>query len=350
MKNINLLINKTFYKKIDDETQFQEDVKAFISEILETTFLKEDFRKTDIEKQSFCLKTTYPGMLAGLGYWHDGLCDEDINGGFSIDYVSGQPYIPGSSVKGIIRSAFLKEGFVETLLESIGKPIQKESKKALENNIFEGNDIFFDAVIKHGDRKGLIFAKENITPHKSPIKNPIPLSFLKVRPEVVWEFRFQLKDYIEGNIEVTKKDKEKLFKAILLVLGVGAKTNVGFGALEEVDEAEEAKYQYPPKREVSNNQNSGQQTGQSNNQNTRQQQAIVAGYTCEGKVTGYNDKKTVAFIELSGIKKRAQIYFSKVNGAKFGKIDEKLKKDTTVTVKYEGKDDKGYDQWSLVKK
>ena len=62
----------------------------------------------------------------------------------------------------------------------------------------------------------------------SAFKNPVPLQFLKVLPEVTFCFQFDLKDSVQfGNIKA--EVKLELFKQILLLLGTGAKTNVGYG-------------------------------------------------------------------------------------------------------------------------
>ena len=56
--------------------------------------------------ESFVLYTTYPGLLMGSGNLHDISCKGAYKLGFSFDYVNGLPYLPGSSLKGILRSAF----------------------------------------------------------------------------------------------------------------------------------------------------------------------------------------------------------------------------------------------------
>ncbi len=45
------------------------------------------------------------------------------------------------------------------------------------------------------------------------------------------EFRFKLVDTKIGNKELKKEDKLNLFKEILTTMGIGAKTNVGYGQL-----------------------------------------------------------------------------------------------------------------------
>ena len=78
-------------------------------------------------------------------------------------------------------------------------------------------------------RSNRILGDDYITPHKDEFSSPIPIKFLKVMPNVVFKFSFDLKD--SKSLNITKKQKEELFKSIILDLGVGAKTNIGYGAL-----------------------------------------------------------------------------------------------------------------------
>lgn len=55
---------------------------------------------------AFQLVTTYPGLLIGMGNPHDAKLDAAVKLGFSFDYVTGLPYLPGSSLKGICVPAF----------------------------------------------------------------------------------------------------------------------------------------------------------------------------------------------------------------------------------------------------
>ncbi len=73
------------------------------------------------------------------------------------------------------------------------------------------------------------------------------------------------------------------------------------------------------------------------------------GGSYDGEVTGYNSKKTTAFIKLRKSNKKAAIYFKSVPNAEYGKIDEALGKGKEVKVRYVGKDSDGRDQWELVK-
>jgi len=238
-------------------------------------FYKDLFEKTlngctQIENEAagnkFHLKTTYPGLLCGTGYTHDSNAKGDIKIGFYFDHTTGQPVIPGSSIKGVLKSMFENEQdktdessilafqfFIKEIMEAETSTDEKQRWQNifqkfkndkngikdldfLKQSIFgtqdkEGEDIFFDAVIhiKQTGKNKKFIASDFITPHPNPLKNPTPLMFLKVLPEVTFEFRFCLKKYSCGSITITSDQKTQLFKKILLTIGIGAKTNVGYG-------------------------------------------------------------------------------------------------------------------------
>lgn len=242
MQNLNLLFNKLYYQKLGS-ADFEASLIDCNKKLLNATFNHaEDYKASIIVSQenykAFLLQTVYPGLLIGSGNPHGtSLSDEDIKIGFAFDYVTGQPCIPGSSVKGVLRSHFEDRG--EAVRAILGK--EDIDVDALAKEIFgvargedepesDGQDIFLDAVVYDGDSKGRLLGDDYITPHPSPTKNPKPIRFIKVLPDVRFEFRFILKD---GTI--TKEEKEKLFKELLLLFGIGAKTNVGYGILKECD-------------------------------------------------------------------------------------------------------------------
>lgn len=194
------------------------------------------------------LTTTYPGLVIGTGYTHGIGATGEFKIGFYFDHTTGLPVIPGSSVKGLLRSAFpvlywqkaeqlRKKGkteeaefwdglaenrkqFVEALLKALNIEPDKKANfvQRLELEIFEGmqglnrekaadhfsmsdRDIFYEAVIVDSKSR-FIFEDEYITPHKNKkgdgipdeLKNPTPLQLLKVRPGVTFEFQFDLKN------------------------------------------------------------------------------------------------------------------------------------------------------------
>jgi CRISPR-associated protein Cmr6 len=211
------------------------------------------------------LFTVYPGLATGTGNTHETGSKGESKLGFFFDYSSGQPVIPGSSVKGVLRSAFpqwekhkntseeikdVKARFIYSLVHAVNfdavpqhsKAIQAEVT-ALEEAIFEGKlegknlsvynkDIFYDAVViaasTHRPTQGKIIGTDSITPHgDDPLKNPIPIPFIKILPGIQLQFRFKL-----SSNGLPKEAKKKLFKALLEQFGAGAKTNVGYGQLE----------------------------------------------------------------------------------------------------------------------
>jgi CRISPR-associated protein Cmr6 len=190
---------------------------------------------------SFELTVIYPGLLIGSGIPHESNTEGEFKIGFSFDYTTGLPVIPGSSVKGLLRSAFQQaEGeYIRYLLDK--KP--SIDIGALEREIFEGEtivhgekkviplykrDIFFDAVmIKVSNSQDKFLAEDYITPHRSPFEDPVPLLFLKVLPRVTFLFQFRLHPGI-----ISAEQKKVLFEHIIRDSGIGAKTNVGYGKFE----------------------------------------------------------------------------------------------------------------------
>ena len=166
------------------------------------------------------------------------------------------PVIYGSSVKGVLRNYFkdfcndvIKDRAYGTdVLERFENDIfgndEKKGKwKVADKSIYK-RDIFFDAVIVKADKKGRILCSDSITPHggenhDNPLVNPTPLTFMKIAPGCKIEFRFKLVDSTvkdKDGISHTLKAGEKrdIFQEILTTVGVGAKTNVGYGQLKEV--------------------------------------------------------------------------------------------------------------------
>ncbi len=193
--------------------------------------------------KGFPLKTTYPGLIIGSGYNHPAQeQSSDFQLGFYFDHTTGMPVIPGSTVKGILKSVFPKKGKDKN--KEVSDSIKREKLNYINgvlNNcylitdenwekLFEKGNIFFDAYVTGIPGNGKIFAEDYITPHKSQFKNPIPLRFLKIAPNVTFTFMFILKDNHFGDGQmITSTEKLDLFKKILLYFGIGAKRNVGYG-------------------------------------------------------------------------------------------------------------------------
>ncbi len=204
----------------------------------------------------FELTTNYPGLLLGAGYSYPALKDPDPDNkndvgdfqlGFFFDHTTGLPMLPGSSVKGVLKSVFPKDKFnyrTEKLkyIQDIVAGITKKDASYIDvsnwEEIFFGSTktkrkhIFHDAYVS-GIKSGCkLFEDDYITPHtKCIFKNPIPIRFLKVGPGVSFTFQFRLFDYKDndGNVLLDKNIIKDVFKKILLDWGIGAKRNVGYG-------------------------------------------------------------------------------------------------------------------------
>ena len=207
--------------------------------------------------QNFTLTTTYPGLLAGSGLAHAaGGQDEEFKLGFSFDHTSGLPYVPASSVKGVLRSLLKKlldkaisdvdfQQFMAFVLENEKHTFTKAQLTNFINHSFgsqkqAGQDIFLDAFpISRKNKSNETVSQpfvgsDSITPHnKNPLKNPTPIAFFKILPRVDFHFSFLLKPYLENGKEVLGiEEKKTLFKNLLLNHGIGAKTNVGYGQFQ----------------------------------------------------------------------------------------------------------------------
>ena len=203
------------------------------------------------------LSVTYPGLIVGLGYNIGIGVEGEFKNGFYFDWTTGVPTIPGSSVKGTLRSIFpldkeelkasnLEESYslsrVEYLNEISGKNLNVEQWIKVKNDIFEGalgndtfkpvskRDIFFGGEIKESSRK--LIVEDYITPHGDGLKNPVPLKMMKIAPGTIFRVYFKLENSIIADFIFTKEEKLKLFKDIILDLGLGAKTNSGYGAFD----------------------------------------------------------------------------------------------------------------------
>lgn len=274
MLNLNLLFNKSYFDGLRDrqEDVFEDSLKTRNKEICGAVFTKDDYKPLpkEICPHTILMKTTYPGLLVGTGYAHEveSGADQCIKLGFSFDYVSGQPYVPGSSVKGMLRSCFQPD-IIDEVLRTIQGNFKEyqiaENDKLntnqidrivadlnnLESDIFDGPDIFFDAVLRSGSRirdpensgknKGNVMTLDYITPHghgKDETKNPTPLLMIKVQPNVIFEFRFCLRDSFIGEVRISAQQKKALFRILIELFGIGAKTNVGYGVLTYIADDE----------------------------------------------------------------------------------------------------------------
>jgi len=161
-----------------------------------------------------------------------------------LHHIYGIPYIPSTAIKGVVRSYYILENFADELKEYENRYNIFENEVLFKDEIFvnyfgsqekEGKIIFFDAFpttppkIKvdimnphyedyYNDNKNKIAPTDD--------KNPIPIPFLTVE-DTEFKFFIASKEPIDENFV-------KLFKEALKNHGIGAKTSVGYGYLEEL--------------------------------------------------------------------------------------------------------------------
>lgn len=211
----------------------------------------------------FQAKVKYPGLVIGMSNplmcslkqnTNDDNQNDAFKTGFNFDYVTGLPYIPGSSIKGMLRASinkykedvrnWLNEGrysydqqvkFPDDVINQLFGAGNDDQEKTIgkdkKNTDVSKRDIFLDALIVAGDEDGTILKSDYITPHPSMFKNPIPIRILALKPNVKLQFHFLLfNDEIAG---ISKENRFELYKGLILELGIGAKTNTGYGCLTE---------------------------------------------------------------------------------------------------------------------
>lgn len=226
--------------------------------MLEDAYISNEVAPKDANNR-FSLEIQYPGLVTGIGIDHETKIEGEFKLGVHFDWTHGMPVVYGSSVKGVLRSWFtefykgdldpidLMMDIFEGVYDRDVKAEQEKYKEdwakktnKVENRIYKSRrniykrDIFFDAVIVEADKIGRILCSDSITPHdKNPLKNPTPITFLKIAPGCKLEFRFKLhdSDFGDGKI-LTALQKKTLFEEILKTVGIGAKTNVGYGQLK----------------------------------------------------------------------------------------------------------------------
>lgn len=361
MENLNLLFYKTFYSKLGQGKLFEDDISAKSKKLVSARFYKENYKIvcSGMKLDRFMLKTAYPGLLAGTGYAHGVDSDDDIKIGFSFDYVTGQPYIPGSSVKGLLRSYFEgeKKDAIVYFLNDDNLNVDELKKSIFGSNDEDGVDIFFDAVVRRGDEKGRVMGYDAITPHGEDLtQNPISIKILKVLPDVVFEFSFKLADSVVDGKTVTAEKKKDLFIKILKTFGIGAKTNVGYGILTEFEEEELDGYKWPDRnagaRSVLTNHNdrrkeSCRERGPVEISEIKRNEKPIEGRAYRCTVTGVTDFGI--FVEIDGTRYFGLIHISKLGVSRNEDINDYFTKGQKVTAKYLGTNDKGKLAFDFVK-
>ena len=239
--------NNSKKEKNSEAVDYRQMNQEILNIARETSSSMQKFSEYKEELSVLEFTSSYPGILVGTGYNHKVKGKGEIGMGFTFDYVTGLPYLPGSSLKGILRFGFRQEEYIhEVVKDVLHTELSDGEINELTNTIFEGADsrkkfVFYDATISHNEKGKSLLALDTITPHtKDGLKEPNPITFLRICPDIKIHFEFQLYEVILSTGKHVSKDNIKeIFKNILEDLGIGAKTNVGYGVLESVENKED---------------------------------------------------------------------------------------------------------------
>lgn len=290
MRNYGLFFSKGFYRKRENNRIIQCDSIAnieYVKELLQAAAFPAEDRlawltypcdmsvgqeEADTNANplanrgiaSFNMKVLYPGLYSSMSVDHgvydtqegDANNQTDFSTGFSFDYTTGLPYIPGSSVKGALRACFIDhaDDVLSALRKATGNQnLSDECVSKIETVLFGnripengrdtddgimGKAIFYDAFpISAGNNHGSILADDYITPHPDPLLPPGPIIHtIKIKPDTVIRFCFSVpqSDLENAAHGVTAEHMIKVFGELLNLWGIGAKTNWGYGNLSLV--------------------------------------------------------------------------------------------------------------------
>ena len=239
MRNLHKVYFKDYYSGIDFSNADTENNRRIIAgrnSILTQKGNLFVIPKNELANATIQMTVDYPGLITGTGITHETKIQGEFKLGMHFDYTYGMPVIYGSTVKGVLRSYFKEEydgSDADAVIADIFGSTDKDSSKSIYDR-----DIFFDAVvvedykteedIEKKETKGQLLVSDAITPHSdNPLKNPVPINFVKVAPGCTVEFRFRLVDSI-----LKANQKKQIFERILRNYGIGSKTNVGYGQFE----------------------------------------------------------------------------------------------------------------------
>jgi len=257
--NYNLKFNKLarfedgkfeFFKTNIKKVTYQ--IKAKFSE----SMIKDISKRYYSSMQKLNLKFSVDLVLKSDWRLIVGLGNESVyETSMTLHHIYGIPYIPGSAIKGVVRSYIIAEKFGD--IE--GKALKDQGfcdifgcpKESFYKESRQGNVIFFDAFPLSEPK----IKPDIMNPHYSPYysdslgksppadyHNPNPIFFLTVK-ETPFRFMLGIKEKnnktIKSGIFEGKRPLELAYENMQKALsehGIGAKTAVGYGYMEEVSE------------------------------------------------------------------------------------------------------------------
>jgi len=162
-------------------------------------------------------------FVTGMGIEHP------VENGFAFLSPYGLPYLPGSSVKGVLRTAAVELG-----VENIDLLFGSDKEEGLQGKLafwdaFPQGDLTVEMMTAHHSD----YLQNKGTPHDS--ENLVPIPFLCIAPHA----RFLFTVHCIGNVgDYDWQDAlRQCFEYAFDWLGFGAKTSVGYGAMKNDSDA-----------------------------------------------------------------------------------------------------------------
>ncbi|MDQ6962515.1 MAG: type III-B CRISPR module RAMP protein Cmr6 [Mariprofundaceae bacterium] len=161
-------------------------------------------------------------FVTGMGYEHP------VENGFAFLNPYGVPYLAGSSVKGVLRCAARELDLPkEEISELFGSAAEKGKQGALNFwDVFPKGQLTVEIMTPHHSE--YFKSGSTTTPHDS--ETPIPIPFLSIAEGASFSFHVQLIREVDCDWQVKL---QACFEHAFEWLGFGAKTSVGYGAMEE---------------------------------------------------------------------------------------------------------------------
>ena len=196
-----------------------------------------------IQTFTFRAKTASP-LITGLGSGHP------TETGMILDRNTGVPYIPASSIKGVLRLACAvnlaraNEQYANGIVPENDKTLVKFFGSTVQDgeNQTRGQLIFLDAFPAKSVRLKLDimnphFGKYYSGEHKQPVEteSPVPIKFLAVQKGTEFVFNCAFMPLKAGET-CGKEEIDKLFKTAFEEIGFGGKTAIGYGRFKVLEE------------------------------------------------------------------------------------------------------------------
>ncbi len=225
--------------KPDKDTLAKQLPVAGINELLEGYHERSKHLLTVLDQQGYCCRTasvhTESRLAAGMGN------PNPTENGMTFQYPLGFPIIPGSSQKGVTAIyAEMFEGKEQNdpdRMRIFGS--SHENAGGLVQNTGKGSVLFFDAYPVPAYKKLLEF--DIMNPHYEPYYStggenppadyysPVIIKFLTVPAGI--PFCFQMASRSSEDLDTAWK----WLREALTIIGIGGKTNVGYGRFRKED-------------------------------------------------------------------------------------------------------------------